>query len=216
MFLNGPTIATAIFSIVGVIFACPVLIRGFKRRGTGVKYEKDFLIQRAPQYASLINLFCVIVSFCTFNHIGKKFSADFVLSLVNVLPHGPAMAISCLGLAIQVSGFIFMVGGWYNLGKYFSTDAEILEEQGVKTTGLFGLVMHPAYSGITQTLLGFSLTALSPLSIGLNLFLVAPLWLNRARYEEKLLLESLGDAYRDYAVQMKWRRVVPLCLPFGF
>ena len=215
MFLNGTTIATIVFSIVGVGFAYPVLARGFKKRGTGVKYEADFLIQRAPQYASLINLLCVFVSFLAFNHIGG-FGGKLSLSLNDVLPAHIVLLFSWAGVALQLSGFIFMVGGWYSLGEYFTTDAELLDKHKVNKAGLFSCVMHPAYSGIIQTLLGFALTARSPLCAGVTLFLVAPLWLNRARYEERLLLENLGEPYRKYGEEMKWRRIVPICVPFGF
>ena len=45
--------------------------------------------------------------------------------------------------------------------------------------------------------------------------LVAPLWLKRAKYEEQLLLESLGQSYREYAEQLKWRRLIPRFIPIG-
>lgn len=223
MFLNGPTIAASGLSMVGVLLAVPVLVRGFARRGTGVKYQADFLIQRAPQYSSLINVVCIIVSFLAFNHIHLSglltrtlVSGQLLLSTIDVLPADTALPLSYLGIAIQFSGFVFMIGGWYNLGEFFTTDAELLAEHKVKQTGLFGCVMHPIYSGIIQSLLGLDIVALSPLSVGVTLFLVAPLWLNRARYEEKLLLDSLGEPYRQYADEMKWRRLTPRCLPFGF
>ncbi len=84
-----------------------------------------------------------------------------------------------------------------------------------KSDGLLKFVMHPAYSGIIQSLLGASIACTS---IPLALFVVgvvAPLWLNRAKYEEKILLESLGDGYREYAENMKWRRLVPKFIPIG-
>jgi protein-S-isoprenylcysteine O-methyltransferase Ste14 len=214
MLLNGPTLAAAGLSIVGVIFSVPVLAQGFKRRGTGTKYQKDFLIQRAPQYASIINIFSVFLSFLAFNHIA--FDKVFALSAADLLPTHAALTIAYIGVFLQLHGFVFMIGGWYSLGEYFTTDAELLQEHKVKNTGLLKYVMHPCYSGIVQSLLGVSIAAVSPLSLGLCLFLVAPLWFKRARYEEALLLENLGQAYNNYAQQMKWRRIVPLYFPLGF
>ena len=43
-----PTIAVAGLVSIGVIFAVPVLAQGFSRRGKGVFYENNFLLQRAP------------------------------------------------------------------------------------------------------------------------------------------------------------------------
>jgi protein-S-isoprenylcysteine O-methyltransferase Ste14 len=120
-----------------------------------------------------------------------------------------------LGVLEMLTGFVFMIGGWYSLGEAFSTDAELLEGQEVKDSGLLGFVMHPAYSGIIQSLVGASIAGLSPLSLAFALFVVAPLWLRRAKYEEELLVKTFGDKYKDYAAKLKWRRLVPKFFPIG-
>jgi len=108
-----------------------------------------------------------------------------------------------------------MIGGWYSLGESFSTDAEVLEGHKVRSDGLLRFVMHPAYSGIIQSLLGASLAATSPIAVLCTVCVVAPLWLKRAKYEEELLIEALGQSYKDYAEQMKWRRLIPRFFPIG-
>jgi protein-S-isoprenylcysteine O-methyltransferase Ste14 len=85
----------------------------------------------------------------------------------------------------------------------------------VKNTGLLRYVMHPAYSGIIQCLLGASIAATSAVAVAFCLFVVAPLWLRRAKYEEQLLIENLGQPYKEYAEQTKWRRLVPTFFPIG-
>jgi protein-S-isoprenylcysteine O-methyltransferase Ste14 len=145
--------------------------------------------------------------------VDKSQLAFFVLG--NGKPEGIAAVISWLGVAILASGMIFMIGGWYSLGKYFSTDAELLDEHDVCRAGLFQYVMHPAYSGIIQCLLGASLAATSIFCALFTVLVVAPLWLNRAKYEEQLLLENLGQPYKKYGDDLKWRRLVPTIFPFG-
>lgn len=113
------------------------------------------------------------------------------------------------------SGLVFMIGGWYSLGDYFTTDAEVLDKHGICKTGLLRYVMHPAYSGIIQSLLGASLASLSLSSALITLVVVAPLWLNRAKYEEKLMLEAFGESYQSYADELKWRRLIPPFFPIG-
>jgi protein-S-isoprenylcysteine O-methyltransferase Ste14 len=122
---------------------------------------------------------------------------------------------SWTGCVILLSGLVFMIGGWYSLGEMFSTDAEVMDNHAVRDTGLLSLVMHPAYSGIIQSLLGSSLAATSVLGALFTLCVVAPLWLRRAKYEEQLLIENLGQSYKDYAENMKWRRLVPRFFPIG-
>ena len=215
MQVNGPTLATIFLTSVGVVVSAPVLFKGFSRRGKGVKYEKDFVIQRFPQLMSVLNIGLVALSFLVYSDLINAPALVPYFALTTGHPHGILRIVSWLGVAILLSGLIFMIGGWYSLGEAFSTDAEILEGQQVRSGGLLSFVMHPAYSGIIQSLLGASLAATSPVSTLFVLAVVAPLWLNRAKYEEKILLETLGPSYKEYAENMRWRRLVPKFFPIG-
>ena len=215
MQLNGPTLATLFLTSVGAVVSAPVLAKGFGRRGKGVKYEKDFLIQRAPQFCSLFNIALVALSFCVYSNIISAPALVPFFALTIGHAQGILQIVSWLGVLILISGLIFMIGGWYSLGEAFSTDAEILEGQQVRSGGLLAFVMHPAYSGIIQSLLGASIAATSPVATLFVLCVVMPLWLNRAKYEEKILLETLGPSYKEYAENMRWRRLVPKFFPIG-
>lgn len=214
MNLDTTTICTAAIVGVGAILSAPVLYKGFARRGTGVVYEQNFLIQRAPQYSTLATAIVIFASFMAANGVIAGAPAA-VLSLKGVLPEVASSSISWAGIAILLSGMVFMIGGWYSLGECFTTDAEVLDGHKVRKDGLLKFVMHPAYSGIIQCILGSAVAAVSPLAVCMTLFMVAPLWLNRAKYEESLLLESLGPEYKEYAEEMKWRRLVPKFFPIG-
>lgn len=216
MQVNSATLATIILIVTGGVISFPVLVRGFIRRGTGVKYEQNFMIQRAPQLVSLLNVVFIVIAFLANNDVlpaSDKFAPILTLSTAPLT--GVASIVPWLGVLILMSGLIFMIGGWYSLGECFSTDAEVLDSHSVKDTGLLKFVMHPAYSGIIQSLLGASLASISVFCVLFAIFLVAPLWLSRAKYEEKLLLEMLGQSYQEYAENMKWRRLVPRFFPIG-
>lgn len=216
MELTAPTLVTIALLAVGIIFASPVLFHGFRRRGKGIKYENNFVIQRAPQLASVINIGLIVVSFVALNQLFFSYSWCLpILTQAQLLPHTAQTILSWLGVAILVSGLVFMIGGWYSLGECFSTDAEVLDGHTVRKAGLLKYVMHPAYSGIIQSLLGASLASLSFLCVAFTLLLVAPLWLNRAKYEEQLLIETLGESYTAYAKELKWRRLIPSFFPIG-
>jgi protein-S-isoprenylcysteine O-methyltransferase Ste14 len=211
---NAPTLATAAVVVVGAAIAAPVLFKGFVRRGSGVKYEVNFLIQRAPQYASLFNIALIVIGFFVWNHVIDIPMLSFMAASTDD-SDSMMRTISWIGVPILISGMIFMIGGWYSLGEYFSTDAEVLADHKVKNTGLLRYVMHPAYSGIIQCLLGASISSTSWVAVACCLLVVAPLWLRRAKYEEQMLIENLGQPYRDYAEQTKWRRLVPTFIPIG-
>ncbi|MBX9695292.1 MAG: isoprenylcysteine carboxylmethyltransferase family protein [Cyanobacteria bacterium] len=217
MIFNLPSLVFVILFGIGLLLAAPVLLKGFSRRGKGVKYEKDFLIQRAPQLVSVFTIFLITISVFLYNGIIPAFpgATPFLVLTSSKNPEGIALVISWLGNAIFVSGLIFMIGGWYSLGEFFSTDAEVMENHSVRDTGLLAYVMHPAYSGIIQSLLGASLASTSLFCAIFTVVMVAPLWLRRAKYEERLLIEALGEPYEQYAKNMGWRRLVPRFIPIG-
>lgn len=215
--MNLPTTVLLILLGIGIMLSAPVLFKGFSRRGKGVKYEQKFLIQRAPQMVSGFTAFLIAISGLAYNGLFSSVQnlVPFITLNSGGEPGGAALIISWLGIAIFTSGLIFMIGGWYSLGEFFSTDAEVMENHTVRDTGLLAFVMHPAYSGIIQCLLGASLACASIFCALFTVLMVAPLWLRRAKYEEELLLEALGEPYRQYAENMGWRRLVPRFIPIG-
>ncbi len=212
---NAQTLATIGLLIVGSIVAAPTLYQGFKRRGKGVFYEQNYMIQRAPQMATLACFIVIVPAVLASNNLLIQGALQPILTLANVLPKQISDIISWVGVAIFMSGLLFMIGGWYSLGECFSTDAEVLDGHKVRKTGMLKFVMHPAYSGIVQCQLGPALVGVSLPAALIAVAVVAPLWLNRAKYEEKLLLEALGPDYREYAEELKWRRLVPTFIPIG-
>lgn len=216
MIFNHPTLVLLVLLGIGVAIAAPVLFKGFLRRGKGVKYEQSFLLQRAPQLMSVFTIFLLIITGMIHNDIVQVPNAVPLITLTaSKAPTGFPLIMSWLGMIVFISGLIFMIGGWISLGEMFSTDAEVMENHTVRDTGLLSFVMHPAYSGIIQSLLGASIVLASPFCILFTIFMVAPLWLRRAKYEEELLLEALGEPYRQYAKNMGWRRLVPRFIPIG-
>jgi len=215
MHFHLTTVLTVLLVSIGAIAATPVLAKGFSRRGKGVIYEHNFKIQRAPQLASLLTVCVIAPAFFSYDHIIDLHELGPIFTQGHILPESIAALISWIGVAIFVSGLIFMIGGWYSLGESFSTDAEVLTGQTIRKDGLLKFVMHPAYSGIIQSLLGCSIASLSLPAVLLTVFFVAPLWLNRAKYEEELLIKTFGDQYKQYAEELKWRRLVPVFIPLG-
>lgn len=203
-----PESVIAYAGLLAVLASLPIAVRGLRRRGTGERYESLFWVQRAPQVAVLLNAVLVVVAF----EIPRP-------GLVNLYTHLPSRASGLLawsGVALYLSGLIFVVGGWYSLGTNFSPDAELLADQSVTTRGLYRLVLHPVYSGVAQALFGAGLASGSLPALAVSALAVVPLGYRRARYEERLLLERFGEQYRRYAESVGWRRVVPRPLPFGF
>ncbi|MGH9389775.1 MAG: methyltransferase family protein [Vicinamibacteria bacterium] len=216
-------------SIVGMVAAVPALVRGWRRRGTGARHEKRFAVQHAPRLAVGLNLSILMVSFEVVEMMlgtgepafGKEIFQQWrvylpILTVSFLIPDAFACLISWCGLALAASGLLFLVGGWYSLGESFSADAEILDGHALREKGLFRFVMHPVYSGIFQYFLAGSIVALSPASAAITFCLVVPLYVQRAKYEEKILIDHFGERYLLFAKERRWRRFIPSFLPLGF
>lgn len=202
-----PEWSIVVFGVLALLLLVPLGVQALGRRGKGERYEKSFWIQRAPQLSVLLNVLLLEVAF---ERSGSP------LSLFAYLPTPAAGVVAWLGVALYVSGLVFVVGGWYSLGSNFSLDAELVPDQTVSSRGFYRLVLHPAYAGVAQALLGAGLASGWLPALAFTLAVVAPLGLRRARYEEKLLLDRFGSLYESYARSIGWRRIVPRPIPFGF
>ncbi len=204
------TLALLLILGIAILISLPVFTKGLTRRGTGIVYESNFFIQRLPQIMAIVNIGILIIAFWQYNQL-IIFPAPiaYLLSLNTLLQPDLANLITIIGLVILIHGLIFMIGGWYSLGNNFSTDSEILPNHKISQKGLLGIVMHPVYSGIIQSLFGAALIAVSPLSLVICLYPGAYLWLRRAKYEENLLTKEFGDEYIAYAKSLNWHRIIP-------
>jgi protein-S-isoprenylcysteine O-methyltransferase Ste14 len=207
--------------ILTAALALPPLLRGLRRRGTGVRHERSFLIQRAPQLATGLALSLAMVSFEAIEFslgtgepaFGRRLFERYVAflpvaSLALVLPGAWAAAVSWLGVAWSAAGSVLLVSGLYALRESFSTDSELLPDQELHRQGPYRFVLHPIYAGWVHYLLGSALTSLSPVVAVLVVVLVAPLYLGRARYEEALLRERFGRSFDEFAESRSWRRLL--------
>ncbi len=200
-----PEWAIVIFGILALFGAIPIGVQGLRRRGTSEAYESLFWIQRAPQLAVLLNALLILGA-----------SPERLLNLFAHLPSAVSSLVGWCGVVLYVSGLTFLLGGWYSLGANFSTDAELLPGQTLTSRGFYRVVLHPAYSGVAQALLGAGLASGSLVAVIFTAVVVGPLGLRRARYEEALLVKRFGEQYENYAASIGWRRIVPRFVPFGF
>ncbi len=112
-----------------------------------------------------------------------------------------------LGLILMGAGIVLRQWSILTLGRFFTTDVRLQEGQTVVETGPYRWVRHPSYTGLLVTLLGFGL-ALGNWA-ALAVIVVVPLvgLIVRIRYEERVLLDGLGEPYRAFAANR--RRLVP-------
>ncbi|HET8569605.1 MAG TPA: isoprenylcysteine carboxylmethyltransferase family protein [Candidatus Limnocylindria bacterium] len=113
-----------------------------------------------------------------------------------------------LGLALVVGGTTFASWSAITLGRHFDMEVEVHRGHEVVRTGPYAIVRHPVYAGLAVHFLGMCLASGNLVLVAGVLGAAIPAFVLRAREEESLLREELGDAYDRYA------REVPMLVPF--
>ncbi len=127
----------------------------------------------------------------------------------------PSAAIFWQRTALFLLGNISILLGvalrWYaiwTLGRYFTRDVAVSEDQQVIQRGPYRAIRHPAYSGTLLTMLGVGLALTNWASLIALLICVFLGHLYRVRVEEKALSQTIGQPYIEYMRRTK--RFIPL------
>jgi protein-S-isoprenylcysteine O-methyltransferase Ste14 len=111
------------------------------------------------------------------------------------------IAIVAGGLAVCAAiGSVWLTMSAVNtLGKEWSLTARVVEGHKLATTGPYGYVRHPIYSGMLGMLVatGLAVSHWAGLLVGLIVFFVGTII--RVRSEERLLRETFGEHFENYA-----------------
>lgn len=107
-----------------------------------------------------------------------------------------------IGLAATVLGLGVMAWSRIVLGRNWSAAVTIKKDHKLVSSGPYGIVRHPLYSGVLLAMLG---TAVSLGKIrGFVAFLLTfGGWWLKSRTEERFMLEQFGGRYRQYQRQVK-------------
>lgn len=110
------------------------------------------------------------------------------------------------GVVLCVAGIAFAIWARRVLADNWSAEVQIKENHALITSGPYGIVRHPIYTGICAALVGTWMTVGSLgglLGIGIGLF---GLW-RKLMLEEQFMRTQFPDMYPDYAARVK--RLVP-------
>ena len=118
---------------------------------------------------------------------------------------GERLLAAALGIGAIVVGGGVAVRGIRDLGSSLTPFPGPSHANQLVETGIYRLVRHPIYSGITLASLGWGVATLAPLAIGLAMVLL--IWFDlKSRVEERWLLARHPDYLRYRA---RTRRFIP-------
>jgi len=104
--------------------------------------------------------------------------------------------------AMALAGLAIMLWARVTIGRNWSGGVVLKEDHELVTSGPYHYVRHPIYSGLLLLLLGWAVwrgRAVGFVGVAVLLLLF---WI-KARYEEQLMIDHFGDAYRSYKARVK-------------
>jgi protein-S-isoprenylcysteine O-methyltransferase Ste14 len=110
-----------------------------------------------------------------------------------------------LGFLLYTVGGILRLAPVFVLGRRFSGLVAIQPEHRLVTSGLYGIIRHPSYLGLSVLALGWGLAFRSGVGVLIAVLMLIVV-LARIQAEERLLSESFGAEYDAYRART-WRLV---------
>jgi len=116
------------------------------------------------------------------------------------------MVAALAGAALALGGAGLLVWSFLSWRGIFAGHG-VLADHKLVTRGAYGFVRHPVYLAALLVWLGLTVGYLSRTAFVVTALYVIPVYLLYIRSEEDMMLETFGDAYREY------RHAVPMLVP---
>lgn len=120
----------------------------------------------------------------------------------------PSLILPYLGIAFILIGMAIRFFAIRTLGKFFTVNLALHQDQHLIQTGLYRYIRHPSYAGSLLSFIGFALTLNNWLSLVVIVIPILGTFINRIVIEEKLMLQKFGHEYEDY--MKKTKRLIPI------
>jgi protein-S-isoprenylcysteine O-methyltransferase Ste14 len=117
---------------------------------------------------------------------------------------------AALGTIMLIAGAVLRRYCFNALGKSFTGAVIVSQDQRIVQHGAYRFVRHPSYTAAFLMFTGIGLALGSWISVAILFFIHCYLYGIRVAVEEKALLETLGEPYREYMSRTK--RFIPFVI----
>jgi protein-S-isoprenylcysteine O-methyltransferase Ste14 len=112
-----------------------------------------------------------------------------------------------LGVPLLICALLIFARAHTDLKSNWSPTLEIFKNHTLVTNGIYGYIRHPMYASQWLWVIAQILLLQNWLAGPIDLILFLPLYILRVKAEEKMMLETYGEQYREYA--QKTGAVIP-------
>lgn len=107
----------------------------------------------------------------------------------------------------MIGGLLIFARGHSDLKSNWSPTLEIRQDHTLVTNGIYGYIRHPMYASQWLWVIAQILPLQNWLAGPMGLLCYIPFYFLRIRAEEKMMLDTFGDEYRQYMERAG--RVIP-------
>ena len=159
--------------------------KGFKTSITKVvERPKTYLQKFPPNLAALILVFIIL--------------GVFKVGTLTGIYETRLNAFRIVGLVLFVVFSWIQIWSYKLLGSFYSQDIIIQKNHKIITAGIYKIIRHPQYLSQILSDLGAAIALMSYIALPVVLVLEIPLFIMRAKLEDKLLNKHLGEEYLSY------------------
>jgi protein-S-isoprenylcysteine O-methyltransferase Ste14 len=125
------------------------------------------------------------------------------------LPHVQLPIWQAWGASLTLIGLLFTVWAREHLGRNWSATVTVKQDHELITTGPYGLVRHPIYTGLLLAAFGQAIARGQWVGLMAVAVLLAAFW-RKSRLEEIWIQGQFGTAYENYSQRV--RALIPFVL----
>jgi protein-S-isoprenylcysteine O-methyltransferase Ste14 len=107
-----------------------------------------------------------------------------------------------IAIVAAIGSVLLVMAAVKTLGKEWSITARMVEDHKLATKGPYARVRHPIYTGMLGMLIATGLAVSHWIALVAAIVIFATGTLIRVRIEERLLRETLGQSFEEYARQL--------------
>jgi len=159
--------------------------KGLKTSITKVVDRPDTFLQKYPPNVAMIILILIIASIFELGTLGDIYKQEH-------------HTLRIVGLGLFVVFSWIQVAAYKSLGKSYAQDIVILKDHKLCTSGLYKFIRHPQYISQFLSDLGAGIALMSFTVVPIVIIFELPLFVLRARAEEKLLSKHFKNEFADY------------------
>lgn len=158
---------------------------GFKTSMVQVIERPKGYLQKIPGNVSALVLILVILGV-------------FRVGTINVEENTDLFAIRIFGLIIFVVFSWLQISSYKALGEFYTQEIVVKKGHKLVTSGLYKAVRHPQYASQILSDFGAAIAVMSYLAMPVVILIEIPLFILRAKQEEKLLEKHFKEGFTSY------------------